>query len=301
MPGTWKKAREMKALYMLLLLPAASLFVFNYIPMYGVLIAFKDYVYVKGIWGSEWNQFAHFKALYNDLVFRRAFWNTLRINVLSILILTPMPILFALLLNEIRHTVFKRVVQSISYLPHFMSWVVIGGFVYQLLSPEIGFVNAVLALFGIEPILFMTKVNLFIPILFSASIWASVGWGSIIYLAAISAIDPGLYESAELDGATRLQKAIYITIPSIVPTIVILFILGLGSILSAGFEPIFNLYNAMVMPVADVIDTYVYRKGLLESKFSYAAAVGVFQSLIGLMLVYVSNRIIKKISDYGIW
>ncbi|MBP1990404.1 ABC transporter permease [Paenibacillus eucommiae] len=298
---TWRKLRQMKALYLLMLLPAVFVFIFNYMPLYGVLIAFKDFNYSKGILGSDWNQFAYFKSMLNDSFFRRALWNTIRINLLSILIIFPAPIIFALLLNEMKHLPYKRVVQTISYLPHFMSWVVIGGFVYQLLSPEGGIVNALLGLFGIEPIYFMTNSHLFIPVLLSASIWQGVGWGSIIYLAAISGIDPTLYESAEIDGAGRWQKVFSITIPAIMPAIIILFILSLSSILNAGFDPIFNLYNPLVMNVADVIDTYVYRKGLLESKFGYAAAVGLFQSLIGLLLVYFSNRLIKKFSDYGIW
>ncbi|MBP1993410.1 ABC transporter permease [Paenibacillus eucommiae] len=297
----WKKVKNMKVLYLMILIPITFLAVFNYSPMYGVLIAFKNFRYVDGILGSDWNNFAYFRQIYEDPIFRRAFWNTLRINIISIVCTFPLPIVFAMLLNEMRRVRYKKIVQTISYLPHFMSWVVIGGFVYQMLSPEIGFANAILSLVGVEPIYFMTKTSLFIPILLSATVWASVGWSSIIYLAAISAIDPGLYESAELDGANRLKKAIYITIPSIIPTITILFILGLAGILSAGFDPIFNLYNPMVMDVADVIDTYVFRKGLQESQFGYAAAVGLFQSVIGIILIYLANKTVKRFSDYGIW
>jgi len=299
--GTWKKVRRMKVLYLLMVVPAVFVFVFNYMPIYGILMAFKNYNYGKGILGSDWNQFAYFKSMYHDDYFRRALWNSIRINLLRILIDFPAPILFALLLNEMKHLMYKRVVQTISYLPHFMSWVVIGSFVYHLLSPDMGIVNAVLQWFGIKPIYFMTNSHLFIPVLLTAFVWQGVGWGSIIYLAAISGIDPTLYESAEIDGASRWQKAVRITIPSIVPAIVILFILTLSNILNAGFDPIFNLYNPLVMNVADVIDTYVYRKGLLDFQFGYAAAVGLFQSLIGLALVYASNRIIKRYSDFGIW
>ena len=297
----WKKMKKMRILYLFLLLPVAFLLVFQYMPIYGVLIAFKKFRYADGIIGSEWNNFAHFKNIFTDFYFRRAFWNTIRISLLGIILVFPLPIIFALMLNELKAVVFKRIVQSISYLPHFLSWVVIGGFVYQILSPKVGVFNYVLSWFNIKPIFFMTEVSMFLPILMSSQVWQTVGWSSIIYLAAISAIDPSLYESASLDGANRLQKAMYITIPSIVPAITILFILGLANILSGNFDQIYNMYNPLVMEVADVIDTYVYRKGLLESKFDYAAAVGLFQSVIGLIFLYSANKIIKRYSDYGIW
>lgn len=296
-----KQINQLKMLYVLMIVPAIFVFIFNYLPIYGILLAFKNFNFSKGIIGSDWNNFAYFKNMFNDTFFMRALKNTIRINVLNIIIVFPAPILFALLLNEIRHLRYKKMVQTISYLPHFMSWVVIGGFVYYMLSPDRGIVNAALGIFGIEPIHFMAQSELFLPVLMSAYIWQGVGWGSIIYLAAISGVDPTLYESAEIDGATRWQMAFRITIPCITPVIIILFILSLSNIMSAGFDPIFNLYNPLVMEVADVIDTYVYRKGLLEFKIGYATAVGLFQSIIGLLLVYGSNRVIKKFSDYGIW
>lgn len=297
----WKKMRKMKVLYGFLLLPISFLLVFHYFPMYGLIIAFKQFRFGDGIWGSDWNDFRHFKSIYHDFLFRRAFWNTLRINVLSIVFIFPIPIVFALLINELKIVSVKRIVQTISYLPHFLSWVVIGGLVYQLLSPQIGLANAVLSWFGADPVFFMTQPGLFIPILLTAGAWQTVGWSSIIYLAAISAVDPSLYEAADIDGANRLQQALYVTIPSIVPAIVILFILGLAGILNGNFDQIFNLYNPLVMEVADVIDTYVYRKGLLEAKFDYAAAVGLFQSVVGIVFVYAANKIIKRYSEYGIW
>lgn len=297
----FKKMKKMKMLYLFLVLPLLFLFVFNYLPIYGILIAFKNFRYNAGILGSDWNQFGHFKSLFSDMYFHRAFWNTLRINILSIATIFPLPIIFALLINEMKAVVFKKIVQTVSYLPHFLSWVVIGGVVYQLLSPQIGMINYLLTLLGLEPVFFMTHSGWFLPILLSTVAWQSVGWSSIIYLAAISAIDPNLYESAELDGANRLHKALYITIPSIVPAITILFILGLASILNGNFDQIYNLYNPLVMNVADIIDTYVYRKGLLEAKFDYAAAVGLFQSVVGLLFIYGANKIIKRYSEYGIW
>jgi putative aldouronate transport system permease protein len=182
-----------------------------------------------------------------------------------------------------------------------MSWVVIAGFVYQLLSPEVGVINYLRTLLGKEPVYFMIKSSYFIPIYLVATFWAGVGWGSIVYLAAISAIDITMYESAVLDGANRFQKAIHITLPSIAPTITILFILSLRNILKASFDPIFNLYNPLIYDVADVIETYTFRKGLFEAKYDYAAAVGLFQNVVGLLLIFITNSIVKKINDYGIW
>lgn len=297
----WNDAKKMRVLYLLLFLPFLHLFIFHYLPMYGVVIAFKNFRYSDGILGSSWNNFAHFKYLFKDIFFKRVFWNTLKISSLRICIGFPLPILFALLLNEITNVKFKRISQTISYLPHFMSWVVVAGFVYQILSPEIGIINYFIKLFGGESVYFMIKKSYFIPILLTASVWQSIGWSSIIYLASISSIDPSLYESAELDGAGRLQKAVHITLPSIAPTVTVLFILSLGGILRAGFDPIFNLYNNLVMEVADVIDTYTFREGLLNARYDYASAVGLFQNIVGLSLIIITNKIVKKINDYGIW
>lgn len=297
----WKMTKKMRSLYLMMLLPMVFVFIFQYIPIYGILIAFKDYKFSEGIWGSSWNNFEFFRRLFSDALFIRALRNTLRINLLSIIFVFPMPLIFALLLNELKNLTFKKTVQSISYLPYFMSWVVVGGFVYQILSPQVGLLNYVLSLFGVEPIYFMTKSQLFIPIFFSASLWQGVGWGSIVYLAAIASIDPSMYESAELDGANRFQKAIYITIPSISFMITILFLLFMAGMMSVGFDAIFNLYNPLVMDVADVIDTYIYRIGLLQGSYGFATAVGLFQSVIGVCLLVGANMVIKRFSEHGIW
>jgi putative aldouronate transport system permease protein len=235
------------------------------------------------------------------MFFLQVFKNTLRISIVKIIFGFPAPIIFALLLNEIGGKRFKKVSQTISYLPHFLSWVIVSGFVYQLLSPEVGVVNYVLGKFGYEPIFFMTKKNLFIPILVFFDLWKGVGWDSIIYLAAISNVDPALYESAEIDGANRFKRAIHITIPSIIPTITILFILALGGIVRAGFDDIFNLYNPMVMDVADVLETCTFRIGLYEARYDYAAAVGLFQNIIAIILIMTTNLIVKKYNDYALW
>lgn len=295
------RAGKMKVLYIMLLLPLLFIFIFDYLPMYGLVISFKSFKYSDGILGSKWNDFKHYHNLFSDVLFRRVFWNTLKISISRILICFPAPILFAILLNEITRTKFKRVVQTISYLPHFMSWVVISGFVYQILSPEVGVFNYMLKLLGKEPVYLMIKSQYFLAVLIIALLWASVGWNSIIYLASITSIDTSMYESADMDGANRFHKAIYITLPSITPTITVLFIMQLGGILKAGFDPVFNLYNPMVYDVADVIDTYTFRKGLLEAKYDYAAAVGLFQNVIGFVLIYITNTVVRKVNEYGLW
>lgn len=292
-----------KILYIMILIPIAHLLVFSYLPMYGVVMAFKNFRYADGILGSSWNNFDHFKRLFGDPFFSRVFFNTLKISFMRILTGFPAPIIFALLLNEIRTAdKFKKIVQTISYLPHFMSWVVIAGLFSNILSPQVGALNYILkTIFNIEPIYFMTNKMFFVPILLTTGIWAGVGYGAVIYLASIASIDVSLYEAAEIDGATRLQRVVHITLPSITSIIIILFILGLGSILSAGFDQIFNFYNPLVYEVADIIDTYTYRIGMLDGRYDYAAAVGLFKNVVGFLLVYLSNRAIKGFSEHGIW
>lgn len=269
--------------------------------MYGVIIAFKDFRYGDGIMGSPFNNFEHFKFLFRDILFQRAFFNTLRISFTRILITFPAPIVFALMLNELRSLKFKRFVQTVSYLPHFMSWVIVSGFVYLLLSPEVGVVNAIRSFFGAEPIFFMGKKPYFITILMSSLLWKGIGWSSIIYLAAMASINLELYESAELDGANRFHKAWHITLPGIAPIVTIQFILTLGNIMKGGFDPIFNLYNGLTMEVADVIETFSFRAGIVGAKYDYAAAIGLFQNVIGLALVLSVNWVVKRISEYAIW
>ena len=296
-----QKAWNMKSLYLLIAIPLAFIAVFNYAPMYGVIVAFKDFRYADGILGSDWNNFEHFYDLFHDVLFLRAFWNTIKISLCRIFICFPIPIIFALLLNELKSTKFKRTVQTISYLPHFMSWVIIAGFVYQMLSPEIGAVNSLLGAFGLEPIYFMSKKGMFLPILVIALLWQSIGWSSIIYLASMSSVDPELYESADLDGANRFQKAISITLPSIAPMVTIQFILSMSSIMKGGFDPVYNLSNGMILEVADTIETFSFRAGILGARYDYAAAIGLFQNVIGLMMVLITNQIAKSVNEYGIW
>ena len=296
-----KLMKRMWMLYLFLLVPVGFTILFNYVPMYGVQIAFKTFRAAEGIWGSKWNNFYHFYILFQGKTFPKALWNTIYISFMRLIVGFPMPIIFAILLNEIRGMMFKRVVQTVSYLPHFMSWVVLSGIIKQVLSPTRGVLNALLGLIGIEPIFFLTEVKMFVPILLISSIWAGVGWGAIIYLASMSAIDPELYESASIDGAGRFRKAVNITVPLLMPVITIQLILSLGGILSAGFDQIFNLMNPRVMDAAEIIDTYVYRIGLTDMKYDLAAAVGLFKNVVGVMLVIFANMFARRFSEFGIW
>jgi putative aldouronate transport system permease protein len=297
----WIRAKKMKALYLMMIPPMILLFLFHYVPMYGILVAFKSFSPGLGIWKSHWNDFGHFKSLFHDFLFIRALRNTLIISVLKMVVSFPAPIVLAVLLNEVKNAWFKKVTQSISYLPHFMSWVILGSMVGEVLSPQRGIINYVIDAFGGQPIHFLADTRFFIPVLLVTDVWKEIGWGAIIYLAAISSISPDLYEAADVDGAGRFKKMVHITIPSLVPMIVILFILGLGNILNAGFDQILNLYNPMVYEVADIIDTYVYRKGLEQFQMDYATAVGLFKNVVGVILIVGANAIIRRRSEHGIW
>jgi len=301
-PGSrWKLARKMWMLYLFFLVPACLLFIFNYVPMYGVLIAFKKFRIASGILGSPWNDFQNFKDFFATPFFLRILRNTVIISLQRLVFGFPAPIILALLLNEVNHMPFKRVVQTISYLPHFMSWVVLAGIIIEVLSPQRGLVGVIYGLLGMDAPNLMNSRAFFRPMLIATGIWQSVGWGTIIYLAAISSIDPEMYEAAEIDGASRLQRAAHITIPSLVPVIIILFILSIGGILNAGFDQIFNLYSPLVYEVADIIDTYVYRVGITEMRFDYSTAVGLFKNAIGIVLLLGTNLVTRRFSEYGIW
>ncbi|BFT70708.1 ABC transporter permease [Paenibacillus sp. P36] len=297
----WLRAKKMKMLYLMMLLPMILLFVFHYIPIYGIVIAFKKFSPGLGIWKSPWNDFAHFKSLLHDSLFIRALKNTLIISGLKLVVAFPAPIVLAVLLNEVKQVWFKKVAQSVSYLPHFMSWVILASMVGEVLSPQRGIINYVIHSLGGTPINFLADSHYFIPMLILTDVWKEIGWGAIIYLAAISSINPDLYEAADVDGAGRFKKMLHITIPSLIPMIVILFILGLGNILNGGFDQILNLYNPVVYEVADIIDTYVYRKGLEQFQLDYATAVGLFKNVVGVILIVGANAIIRKRSEHGIW
>lgn len=284
--------------YYLLLLPAILFFVlFKYVPMAGIVLAFKDYSFKGGIFGSEWVGLKHFERLFSSASFYEILRNTVTISIYKLIFCFPVPIFFALLLNEIKGVKFKKVVQTVSYLPHFISWVVLGTIISELLSPSRGVVNYLLGLIGIESIYFLADTGVFRGVLVVTDIWKNVGWDSIIYLSAIAGVDMEQYESADIDGANRWDKAIRITLPSIMPTIVTMFILRMGSIMDGSFDQIFNLYNEIVYSVADTIDTYVYRIGLADMQYDYTTAVGLFKNIIGFTLVVLSNYIVRRIGE----
>ncbi|MDO5435481.1 MAG: ABC transporter permease subunit [Clostridia bacterium] len=288
----------------LMFLPVVVYFIiFKYVPMAGIVIAFKNYKISQGIFGSAWCGFDNFTKVFKTPTFARSVTNTLEISGLKLLFGFPAPIILALMLNEVTHVRFQKTVQTITYLPHFLSWVVLAGMFQQLLSPNNGAVNAILRdVFGVEKSLYFLGDNkYFRGTLIVTDIWKNVGWSSILYLATIAGIDPALYEAATVDGATRWQCTRYITIPSLVSTIVVMLILNVGSIMDAGFDQIFNLYNSAVYKTGDIIDTYVYRYGLGDMKYSMATAVGLFKNLIGFVLVLGTNLIARRISGEGIW
>jgi putative aldouronate transport system permease protein len=286
----------------ILFLPAVIYYaVFHYGPLYGIQIAFKDYIFVKGIWGSKWVGLEHFKDLWTLGSFWEVFRNTIIISFYKFVIGFPAPILFAILLNEIRLIKFKKFVQTVSYLPHFLSWVILGGLFIQFLSPSSGPINLLLQYIGIKPIYFMANPSWFRTVLVSTSVWKGIGWGSIIYLAALSGINPELYEAATIDGANRFHKIKYITLPELTPVITIMLIFALGGLINDDFDQVFNLYNDAVLSKGDVISTYAYRAGLVKMQYSFSTAVGLFKNIISFVLVIVTNSIAKKINDYGIW
>ncbi|MDF2648937.1 MAG: binding-protein-dependent transport system inner rane component [Paenibacillus sp.] len=295
------RPRSVLSLYLLFAPTAILLFVFNYIPMYGIIISFQDYSIYKGILGSDWVGFKHFEYVLRDEKFWSIMKNTLLINFYDIVFGFTSPIIFALLANELYQKTFKKVIQTISYLPHFLSWIVVSGIFYQILSPTTGLFNAFLGWFNIEPIFFMTEPGLFRSILVSADIWKNVGWSAILYFAVIAGIDSSLYEAAWIDGASRWKQVIYITIPHMMPMIVLLFLLKLAHIFGIGFERVFLMQNALVYDVSDVISTYIYRTGVELSQYSFTTAINLMQSILGFILLVVSNRLSKKWMGLGMY
>lgn len=295
----WRNIKQGKYLLLMMVVPMGLILVFNYGPMYGLQIAFKDYRILDGIWGSPWVGWKHFERFFTSPVTLRVLRNTIEISMLRLLCGFPIPIILALMINEMKDGVFKRVTQSISYLPHFLSWVVIAAIFFFVLSPSNGIVNRIIVALGGKSIYFMNDPKWFRVVLIVSSIWQSVGWGSIIYLAALSNVDPALHEAAMVDGASRLQRIWYINVPSIMPVITISLILSMGGIMNAGFDQIFNMYSPRVYDVSDIIDTYVYRAGLVSMEYGFSTAVGLFKSLVGLIMVLTVNSIARRIGQGG--
>ncbi|MCL6459750.1 MAG: ABC transporter permease subunit [Gorillibacterium sp.] len=288
----------------LMVIPAIIfIFIFSYIPMYGVLMSFQDYSLFKGFMGSPWVGFKHFEMFFNAPEFWTVMRNTLVISLLKFGVGFPAPILLALMLNEVRGRVFKRSIQTISYLPHFLSWVIVSGFVVSLLSTDNGSVNILLQSLHLidEPINFLSKPGYFWSILIVTGLWKEIGFASIVYLAAIAGVDPHLYEAASMDGANRFKQIFLVTLPSILPVVIIFMILAIGDLLNAGFEDILLLgSNPVLRDVSDVIDTYVYRVGIQNSRFSYATAVGLFKAIISVGMLTGANFVARK-SGNSLW
>jgi putative aldouronate transport system permease protein len=275
--------------------------VFNYVPMYGLIIAFKEYQPVQGIWASPWVGLAQFDRFFHSIYFWRLLQNTFLLNLYSLLVGFPAPILLALALNEIGRAHFKRAVQTVTYFPHFVSTVVVAGITINLLSPVAGPVNALLKDVGFTPISFLNEPGWFPPVYVGSAVWQNLGWNSIIYLAALATIDPQLYDAAAVDGASRLQRVRNVSLPGIMPVIVVLLLLNLGSLLSIGFERVFLLYNPSTYATADVYSTYVYRAGLLGQQFSFGAAVGLFNAFVNFVLLVLLNSMARRMGQQTLW
>ena len=289
-----------KGVYVLFVPVILYYIIFQYVPIYGLVLAFKDYVPSRGIFGSDWVGFDNFLRFFNSVYFGRLIKNTLTISFYEVLFGFPAPILFALMLNEIQNRFFKRTIQTITYLPHFISTMVICGMILDF-SLKGGLLNDVIALFGGQRSDLLMRPDMFRTIYIGSGIWQSIGWGSIVYLSALTAIDSELYEAAYIDGATRFKQAWHITLPGIMPTIVILLILKIGGLMSVGFEKIFLLYNPTTYEVADVISTFNYRKGLVDFDYSFSTAVGLFNSVINIALLILANKASKKVNEYSLW
>ena len=297
----WKYIKRHKWLYIMLLPAAVYYIIFCYIPMYGATIALKDFNPRLGILGSPWVGLNVFRELFGMEKFYSVFWNTISISFTRLIFGFPFPIIIALLLNELRSHKLKKVVQTSIYIPNFISWVILGGILTNLLSTDGGAVNAVITAMGFDPIPFLTGEKFFIPTMVASMIWKTFGWSTIIYLAALAGVDPQYYEAATVDGANRWHKLWYITLPAIRSTIIVVLITRIGSLMQAGFEQIFVLYHPGVYGVADIIDTYVYRVGIFEGKFELAAAVGLFKSIVNFLLLVLANRAARHFGEEGIF
>ena len=304
LPAPWirlaRNIQKYRIVYLMALPVLAYYILFHYAPMYGASIAFKHYIPSRGIQASAWVGLKHFDSFFHSYYFERLIRNTLLISLYSIAFGVPAPILLALLLNEVKSSWYKRTVQTITYLPHFLSMTVICGMILNFFASS-GAVNSILTALGGEKRAFLLDPGYFRSIYIGSDIWQGVGWGSIVYLAALSGIDPALYEAARIDGANRFHQAVHITIPGILPTIVVLFILRVGSMMNVGHEKIILLYNDMIMETSDVISTFVYRKGLLDANYSYSAAVGLFNSAINFGLVVLTNALSRAVKQTTLW
>jgi putative aldouronate transport system permease protein len=298
---SWRHSlRRYWQLYLLALLPVAYFAIFRYVPMVGNVIAFRKFRPGGSIFGEYWVGTQYFQMLISDNYFWQTFRNTLILGVLSLIFTFPAPIILALLMNEVRHLRFKKFIQTASYLPHFLSIVIVATVIMQMVSPT-GPINQFLTLLGRQPVDWIQQASAFRPIYVISQVWQTAGWGTILYLAALTTIDENLYEAASIDGANRWQQTLHVTLPGIMPTIMTVFTLNIGSVLAVGFEKVFLLYNPLTYETADVIETYVYRVGLQSNNFSYATAIGLFLGVIGAFLVLLSNFLSRRLTGTGLW
>lgn len=297
----WRYFKRKKYLYLLLVPCMLYMLIFQYIPMYGVIMAFQDFSFKGGIFGSEWVGLENFRYLFGLPDFYRVLTNSISLSLLRLVFSFPVPIILALMINEIPWIHYKKAAQTVIYLPYFISWVVIGGILVNLLSPSWGIVNLVLQAFGVEPIFFMGEVEYFRPIVIISHIWKQAGWDTIIYLAAITSINPELYEAAKIDGASKFKRIFYVTLPCIRSTIVILLLLSIGGLMGNGFEQINVLQNSNNIMISEVFETYTYRVGMVNGRFSFATTVGLFSSTVGFILLLLANGAAKLLGEDGIF
>ncbi len=288
-------------LYLLILPGLAFFFIFHYGPMFGLQIAFKNYSFRRGMFASDWVGFKHFEALFTSYYFPVILKNTLLISLYQLVFGFPAPLLLALLLNEVRSSRIRRIAQTITYAPHFLSITVVVSMLMAFLSPSTGLVNHWVVALGGTPHYYMTDPAWFKALYVASGIWQGAGWGSIIYLAALSGIDVQLYEAAAMDGASRWKQILHINLPSIIPTAIILFILEVGKVMNVGFEKVYLMQNDLTMDASEVVSTYVYRKGIMGAQYSFSTAVGLFNSMINFTLMLIVNRVARKVSDVRIW
>lgn len=297
----WQRLNRTKYLWLLFLPCLLYYLIFRYVPMFGIIVTFKNYNLFRGLFASEWVGFKYYAMFLHNPDFYVLMRNTVLLGVYKLIFGFPAPIVLALLLNETRRRVFKRLVQTVSYLPHFISNVIVASMVVMFLSPTTGIVNQLIRALGFEPVNFMMEPGLFRSIYVASEIWQNTGWETIIYLAALTTIDPMLYEAADIDGASRFRKLWYVTLPGIAPAIVTIFILNVGKVLEIGFEKVFMMYNPATYETADIISTYVYRTGLVQGNFSYAAAIDLFMGVISLIFVITANAVSRKVGETSLW
>jgi putative aldouronate transport system permease protein len=297
----WNTFKRDYQLWIMILPAIAVIVIFSYLPMYGIQLAFRDFDFSKGLTGGAWRGFYYFDQFLNSYLFIDLMRNTFFISLATIVIGFPAPILLALILNQIRREKMKKIMQTTVYLPHFISIIVLVGMLNVLLSPETGIVGYLMKSIGLGHINLLASTNTFIPVYVLSDIWQHCGWNSIIYLAALSTVDPLLYDSAKIDGSSRWQTVRYVDFPALVPTIIILFVLSMGGILSTGFEKIFLMQNSLNLPVTEVIATYVYKIGIVSNQFSYAAAIGLFNTVINFIFLFAVNTIAKRASNMSLF